>query len=112
MSNETDDAGSDIEFTTGYNPDASSGAFRVQTADGGRKGESGEISLRTGKAYEGNSGAVVIETGDNELDGEGGAIYLKVGKSANRHPGGNVVVEAGDATGEYETGGNVGEFMT
>ena len=72
VSNETDDTGGDIEFTTGHNPDTSSGAFRVQTADGGREGSSGEISLRTGEANIGNSGAIVIETGENQRDGKGG----------------------------------------
>ena len=59
---ETYDDGASIEFKTGYNPNTSSGAFRVQTADAGRSGSSGEVSLRTGKARQGDSGSVLFET--------------------------------------------------
>lgn len=52
-----------IEFKTGFNPNTSSGAFRVVTADAGRSGNSGDVSLRTGKAREGDSGSVLFETG-------------------------------------------------
>ena len=68
---ETYDVGAPIEFKTGYNPNTSSGAFRVQTADAGRTGNSGEVSLRTGKASEGDSGSVLFETGLSSI-GEGG----------------------------------------
>jgi hypothetical protein len=59
----TYDVGASIEFKTGHNPNTSSGAFRVKTADGGNRGNSGEISLRTGKANQGNSRSVLFETG-------------------------------------------------
>lgn len=68
---ETYDIGASIEFKTGYNPNTSSGAFRVQTADAGRTGDSGEISLRTGSAKDGNSGPFLVETGQS-THGEGG----------------------------------------
>ena len=68
---ETYDIGASIEFKTGYNPNTSSGAFRVQTADAGRTGDSGEISLRTGSAKGGNSGPFLVETGQS-THGEGG----------------------------------------
>ena len=65
------DPGSSIEFKTGYNPRTSSGAFRVQTADGGLFHSSGEISLRTGNTQEGPSGAIILETGDGEIGASG-----------------------------------------
>ena len=71
---ETDDIGSNIEFKTGYNPNTSSGVFRVQTADAGLKGDSGEISLRTGQAIKGNSGSVLFETGSTKT-GQGGECW-------------------------------------
>ena len=103
---ETDDAGSSINFTTGYNPSTSSGAFRVQTADAGVIGNSGEISLRTGQTTNGNSGSILFETGSTET-GEGGMILLKVGSSKLDNHGGDVEVEAGDAKDEYKSGGYV-----
>ena len=103
---ETDDAGSSINFTTGYNPSTSSGAFRVQTADAGVTGNSGEISLRTGQTTNGNSGSILFETGSTET-GEGGMILLKVGSSKLDNHGGDVEVEAGDAKDEYKSGGYV-----
>jgi len=72
---ETYDVCASIEFKTGYNPNTSSGAFRVQTADAGRRGNSGEVSLRTGKANQGDSGSVLFETGP-AISGEGGEWSL------------------------------------
>ena len=68
---ETYDDGASIEFKTGYNPNTSSGAFRVQTSNAGRSGSSDEVSLRTGKARQGDSGSVLFETGLSS-SGEGG----------------------------------------
>ena len=103
---ETYDVGASIEFKTGHNPNTSSGAFRVETADAGNRGNSGEISLRTGKAKQGNSGSVLFETGPAS-SGEGGSIELKVGSSDMEHPGGNVRVDAGEAQGLWQNGGSV-----
>ena len=73
----TDDGGSSIEFKTGYNPNTSSGVFRVQTANAGHTGNSGEIILITGKATKGNSGSISFETGSTKT-GVGGEInYTK-----------------------------------
>ena len=68
---ETYDDGASIEFKTGYNPNTSAGAFCVQTADAGRSGSFGEVSLRTGKARKGDSRSVIFETGLSS-SGKGG----------------------------------------
>ncbi len=100
------DVGVSIEFKTGHNPNTSSGAFHVETADAGNCGNSGEISLRTGKAKQGNSSSVLFETGPAS-SGEGSSIKLKVGSSNMEHPGGNVRVDAGEAQGLWQNGGSV-----
>ena len=81
---ETYDVGASIEFKTGHNPNTSSGAFRVQTADAGNRGNSGEISLRTGTAESGNSGSMLVETG-SAVNGEGGEHIFSVHCSLSYH---------------------------
>ena len=67
-----------IKFKTGHNANTASGAFRVQTAEAGHSGNSGEISLRTGAAWQGNSGSTLVETdADREVTHERGTMHLR-----------------------------------
>lgn len=69
------ETGASIDFKTGRSDHTTSGSFRVQTADAGSRGNSGEISLSTGKAEIGDSGSVTVETGP-AIDGHGGELSL------------------------------------
>ena len=68
---DTIEEGGSISFTTGHSEWSSSGSFRIQTADGGVKGKSGEVSIRTGNTTSGNTGPMLFESGSSDA-GSGG----------------------------------------
>lgn len=68
---DTVEEGGSISLTTGHSEWSSSGSIRVQTANGGAKGNSGEVSLSTGNVTSGNSGPMLFESGSAEA-GSGG----------------------------------------
>ena len=69
---DTKENGGSISFTTGHSEWSSSGSFHVETADGGKQGNSGEVVIRTGNTNSGNSGPLLFESGSADTGGSAG----------------------------------------
>ena len=70
--------GGSIRLTTGVGTSTSSGAVLVNTANAGKTGVSGSMTLSTGTSSLGKTGYMNLITGES-TSGKGGYISIKVG---------------------------------
>ena len=106
--------GGNVDLTTGYGVETSSGRITLTTPNSGSFGISGAVNIATGHATKGSSGRLLISSGV-ATEGKAGAISLLVGtgtvggdlhlRGGNTRSGTGAGKKAKDAVGS--TGGKV-----
>lgn len=96
--------GGSLILRTGFGFATSSGLFDLSTANAGKAGNSGMVSIFTGTTSAGNSGHIRVETGVAR-SGRGGYVHVMVG-TGNSGTGGNIQLAAGK-TLDTQSGGIV-----
>eukprot|EP00232_Nephroselmis_pyriformis_P028735 CAMPEP_0182854040 /NCGR_PEP_ID=MMETSP0034_2-20130328/1020_1 /TAXON_ID=156128 /ORGANISM="Nephroselmis pyriformis, Strain CCMP717" /LENGTH=3798 /DNA_ID=CAMNT_0024984833 /DNA_START=206 /DNA_END=11599 /DNA_ORIENTATION=+ len=97
--------GGNVAVTSGFSQSTSSGYMKIDTADAGFYGVSGDFTMSTGRATDGDSGKWRVDTGEAH-NGHGGNMEMFIG-TGDAGNGGDFEVVAGETTDVNSIGGNV-----